>query len=331
MDEKSVSSKLIENIVNEFESDNSTQIIKENEMNSESKKNLESKKINVENPYIKIVLGQILVIISIFNGYSCDMIQNSFQMNYPMLLSFFYYFSLFLTYSVIDLKVEKPKMSYIIIAICDSLANFFNIYAFTLINIQFPFIINIACYLWTILLTILFIKEYSYTKYHYIGVIISLVGITCSLLGLIYGEINKGSSFHLQIFSEKKEYLLLGILICIVSSIFYSLSSFFQEILLEDQNIKPYLKWLGAISSIILIIMCAIFGEIDDFFKKDIKDFSMELILFFVLFLISIILFTSFAPKYIQKYSACTFNISLCFQVFWSYILSLIRSENIVS
>ena len=111
--------------------------------------------------------------------------------------------------------------------------------------------------------------------------------------------------------------------------VFLNRQKLFQRFDLEVVN--RYLKWLGIISSIMCLILSSIFGELKDFLNKDSNEFTFELLMFFILFLLSINSFVLFSVKYIQAYSACTFNISLCSQVFWVYILSLIRNENSVS
>lgn len=101
----------------------------------------------------------------------------------PLLLAAGYYFFLFIIWLIFNRKIKLLKWQYIIIAVLDSQSMFLNIYAFSQINFNYPFIINVSSVFWTVLLTWIFIKRYRYKKFHILGVLICLLGVGVTLFG----------------------------------------------------------------------------------------------------------------------------------------------------
>ncbi len=131
----------------------------------------------------------------------------------PFLLTSSYYFILGLIWILIFRKIKKPKLSYILITIFDSQGNFLNIYAFSIIHFNYPFIINVSSVFWTCLFTWIFIKKYKYRRIHIIGVSISLIGVVVTLYGTIRLLGDKDN-----IFDNMK-----GLILCLSASICYSM------------------------------------------------------------------------------------------------------------
>jgi drug/metabolite transporter (DMT)-like permease len=115
------------------------------------------------------------------NATLSKIIEKDLRFVYPFLLTASYYVLLAIFWILIKRKIKFPKLSYILITIFDSQANFLNIYAFSVIHFNYPFIINVSSVLWTCILTCIFIRNYRYKKYHIIGVIITMVGVGVSL------------------------------------------------------------------------------------------------------------------------------------------------------
>ena len=183
---------------------------------------------------------------------------------------------------------------------------------------SYPFIINISSVLWTFLLTYLFIKLYKYKLSHFIGTIISLIGIALTLYGYISN--NDTSDMNNNVY---------GIILCIGSSLLYSLSSIVQEIYFKSgTDIYDFFPWFGLIGMIITGIELYAFKNYESLIQN-LDKFNTEVILLTVAASGSLFIFVFIVPFFIQRLSASMFNISQVSQIFWSYIISIIFfSEN---
>lgn len=168
---------------------------------------------NIKFIIFNIIIGQILAIIGVTNGKISEIIENEKGVIIPLVLTASYYFLLFIVWLIINRKIVKPKLTYILIAIFDSQANFINVYAFHIIHFNYLFIINVCSVFWTVLITWIFIKKYKYKPVHMISVAISILGISLTLYGCL--------SRIEDIEELSKNYK--GMLLCMVSSICYSM------------------------------------------------------------------------------------------------------------
>ena len=208
---------------------------------------------------------------------------------------------------------KKPKFCYLLIAIFDSQGNFLNIYAFQYITFSYPFIINISSVLWTFIFTYLLIKSYKYKISHFIGTIISILGIALSLYG--YMRYNKSTDSNENI---------IGILLCVASSLLYSLSSIVQEIkFTSGTDIYDFFPWFGLYGMIITGIEAYFFNNYKSFFDN-LDKFNFEVILYTIASFGTLFCFVSIVPFFIKRLSASMFNISQVSQIFWSFIIEKI-------
>jgi len=160
-----------------------------------------------------IIIGQVLALIGVGNAAISKIIENDLNFVIPLLLTASYYLLLFLFWIIVKRKIKYPKFSYILITIFDSQANFLNIYAFSVIHFNYPFIINVSCVFWTCIFTCLFIKKYRYTPFNIIGVVVTLLGVIITLVGTF----TKLSDAEI-IFDNLK-----GLLLCLAASVCYSM------------------------------------------------------------------------------------------------------------
>ena len=208
---------------------------------------------------------------------------------------------------------KKPKFCYFLIAILDSQGNYLNIYAFKFIVFSYPFIINIASVLCTFIFTFLFVKLYKYKFSHFIGTIISVLGISLTL----YGYMTSNNITDLQ--GNVK-----GILLCIASSLLYSLSSIVQEIYFKSgTDIYDFFPWFGLIGMVITGIEVYYFKNYDSFIDN-LDKFNSDVILLTITASVTLFIFVSIVPFFIKRLSASMFNISMVSQIFWSYIFSIL-------
>jgi len=104
-----------------------------------------------------------------------------------------------ITYNFLNNRYLKlPKISYIIIAIFDSQAIFLNIFAFSKLNFDYPFILNIATVIWTIIITWLFIGAYRYKMSHLFSTFVAICAIGIIFFG-IFGKYNLSNNVIINI------------------------------------------------------------------------------------------------------------------------------------
>jgi drug/metabolite transporter (DMT)-like permease len=168
---------------------------------------------NIKFIIFNIIIGQILAIIGVGNGKISEIIENEKGIILPLILTSIYYLLLFILWMIINRKIVKPKLTYILITIFDSQANFINVYAFHIIHFNYLFIINVCSVFWTVLITWIFIKRYKYKPIHILAVGISILGIALSL----YGCISRIDD------TDEQSQNYTGLIICLVSSICYSM------------------------------------------------------------------------------------------------------------
>ena len=269
---------------------------------------------------MSILFGQLLSLLCVGNGYFSQYIQNKRGIVTPLLLNAGYYILIFILYGIIilKLKLQKPKIIYIILSISDTQANYINIFIFSFINFEYPYIINVLSSMWSVLFTLIFLKKYKYLKNHVYGIIICLIGVFLLFLGTF-----KSFDDFITMFKSFNEQIK-GLLLCILVSILYGLNAVLMEkYILTDEEIKSYCSWLGLVGFFVSIIQSFIpIG--DNGFEFQIlfnSDFDFPIFICWVLSAISLATMTSISPFYIQKYSANMFNISLLFTIFWSFVI----------
>ena len=288
-----------------------------------SKEEIEEIKNNKSKIYMilfAILFGQLLSLLCVGNGYFSQYIQNRRKIVTPLLLNAGYYFLIFVLYGIIILRlnIHKPKIIYIILSISDTQANYINIFIFSFVKFEYPYIINILSSMWSVIFTLILIKTYKYLNNHIYGIIICLFGVFLLFLGTFesFGAfINMFKSFNEQI---------KGLLLCILVSILYGLNAVLMEkYLLDDIEIKAYCSWLGIVGFSVSFLQSFIPISKDGFEMKILfnSDFDFKVLICWVLAVLSLATMTSLNPFYIQKYSANMFNISLLFTIFWSFVI----------
>lgn len=161
-----------------------------------------------------IIIGQTLALIGVGNGTLSKVIEKDYEFIIPLLLTASYYILLGIFWICIYRKLKLPKLSYIFITIFDSQANFLNIYAFSTVHFNYPFIVGVSTVFWTCLFTWLFIKRYKYRNIHILGVLLSLLGVGVTL----YGSLSE-MDWETNIFSDN----IKGLVCCLVASVFYAM------------------------------------------------------------------------------------------------------------
>lgn len=271
----------------------------------------DKKTLNFNKILTPIIIGQIIAVLSVVNGISCNYIQNVYLLKIPITLNFLFYFILFLYNYYKSPTINDFSWVYLGISVLESHGNILNVYAFNKLRFSFPFIINIVSYTWTLFLTFFFISSYRYTTTHIFSSILSLFGIFLCVTSII----NDQFSFSME-----------GLFVCLISSLLFSSSSILQEKFIKIGTSHIFLKWLGLSSSLITLLEGIILK--DSIFQVNLSGFDMKLLCLIIVFVISFIVFIEISNKYIIKFSASDFNISLLFTIFWSYLWDIFQTDH---
>ena len=280
----------------------------------------EIKKLSIYKILIPILIGQFISLLCVGNGYCNQYIQNKRDVVTPLLLNASYYILIFILYGIIFLKFKfkKPKMIYIILSISDTQANYINIYIFSFVKFEYPYIINVLSSMWSVLFTLIIIKRYKYLKNHVYGISICLIGIFLLFLGTF-----KSFKEFIDMFKSFNDQIK-GLLLSIFVSILYGLNAVLMEKYIStDEDIQSYCSWLGIIGFSVSILQSFIPINDNEYEFKILFNRNLDFRIFicWILASISLALMTSISPFYIQKFSANMFNISLLFTIFWSFII----------
>ena len=236
-----------------------------------------------------------------------------------------YYFFVFILYGciILKLKLTKPKLIYILLSILDSQANYINMYVFSFIKFNYPYIINVLSNFWSVAFTVILIKKYKYLKNHIIGITICIIGILLSFIGTF-----DSFNLFLEMFKQFNDQIL-GLILCIITSILYGLNAVLQEkFLLNDNDVINYCSWLSIIGFFASILEAFFFNNEFSKLIEDKNNLDFICILFWILAALFLAAMTSYSPYYIQKFSANIFNISLLFTIFWAFIFNLLFIED---
>jgi drug/metabolite transporter (DMT)-like permease len=131
------------------------------------------------------MMGQLIALLMVANGKVSEILEKNKAFVTPFTLISIYYFFLFLLWLLVNKRLKLPKLSYLLIVALDTQANFAMVYAFSIIPANFIFIVNIQMVFWTTLLSMIFIKVYTYRWYHILGSLIAIGGGCLSLYGCL--------------------------------------------------------------------------------------------------------------------------------------------------
>ena len=303
--------------------------------NPDNSQNEEKDNKNIKKILLSIFFGQLLALLSVGNGFFAEEIQNNKneekKIVTPLLMNSTYYFLIFLIYFFISkCKIKKPRLIYIILSLLDTQSNFINIFLFSIIPFDYPYIMNILSTIWTVVFTLILIRTYKYLKNHIFGIILCFIGV----VGMILGTFNSIEDLKdkFKDFNDN----ITGLLLSLLASIFYGLSAVLMEKYISSENgeIKSYCTWLGIFGFFISALEAFIpkgdySFEYKILFSEKIDEIDTKIIIFWILSAICLAAMTSLSPLYIQKFQATMFNISLVFTIFWSFIIKsiFIRDE----
>jgi drug/metabolite transporter (DMT)-like permease len=145
-----------------------------------------------------MLMGQLLALIIVSNSKISEILEKKRKFVTPLLLISMYYFFLFWLWFLVNRKLKLPKPIYFLIIALDSQANFLMIYAFSIIPANFVFVVSVQSVFWTVVLSLIIVRNYKYKLLHFVGLVISLGGVCVTLYGCLT-EITNNDEFYLNI------------------------------------------------------------------------------------------------------------------------------------
>lgn len=271
-----------------------------------------------------ITLGEIIAILSVGSGEISNKVSDNAHRHYGTILSFIYYSTIGLFWTIFNHGMVKPKFYYFLIVFFDTQTNFFKILALSKGDLYYPYIINSSSILFCVLLTYIFIKKYKYTWKHFLASFLCFFGTLLSFYGVLRG---KNSIFE----EIKNNYF--GFIYSLISAICFTLTIIFMEIYFNNgKDIYNFFPYLGVFGTIMVIIESLIYFSLNNL--PILQNFETDLIhiLYALCFMVISLILGTMIPFYIKRYSASILNFFMMSQIFWSYIFTLIfQDKNDVS
>ena len=262
-------------------------------------------------------LGEVIAVLGVSIGEINNQLTETIQKPYATILSFLYYITVGLFWTIFNHGLVKPKFYYFLILFFDTQTNFFKFLAASVGDLYYPYIINSSSIILCVILSHIFIKKYKYTWKHFIACISCSIGTIISFYGAY--NVNKDTKVD-----EDLDNKILGFIYSLVSALCFTLTIVFMEKYFSTgkdiYNFFPYLGIFGAvIVSIESFIYYMIYGVHPTNFETDLIH-----ILYSLLFMVISLIFGTIVPFYIKRYSASVLNVFMISQIFWSYIFTLI-------
>ena len=277
----------------------------------EEKNNSESIFSKIKKTLFIVLLGQILTIIYSINEYLFKEIIENFK--FPILFNSFYFIIFGIFWIIFQHGFSKIQLSNLIIIIFYSQNIFFKSiikykeFPFDISYIYFPLTI-----FFTIILNFFYFSKIQNSLFHFIGIIIVIIGIS-----YLYYFIE----YNIDDLKQIKAHFI-SLLFIIISSLFFSATIILIQKFLKKSEIKNFFTYLGIIGGLILFSESFIYIEPINYQKKKIIEFRLLYLILLLIFNSSI--FIGIYPYFIKSTSAGIFNINLCTYIFWYFILELI-------
>nr|XP_043611006.1 solute carrier family 35 member F1-like isoform X2 [Erigeron canadensis] len=256
-----------------------------------------------------LLLGQFVSFILALLNFTSSLSANQ-GANSPVTLGLFGYLALTLVNGSILLyqrhELLIPWYWYALLAFFDVQGNYLFNSAYYFTSITSVALLDCWTVAWVILLTWIFLGT-RYSLWQFLGAAICCVGL--ALVFLSDAGVGGGGGSN----------PLLGDTLVIGATIFYALSNVGQEYCIKKNSLTELLSMLGLFG----ILFSAI--EIAAFERKNLEEvtWSAELILTFVGYTVSFLMFYSLTPIILQTSGATLFNLSLLTADMWAVIIRI--------
>jgi solute carrier family 35 protein F1/2 len=273
-------------------------------------------------PYVFAILhGQVISILIAGTGVFASILSNFHpNANFPLFMNLFNYFflSLFLVKyhcckrpteleldDILDFdtpnepikksNVEIKNWVYLGAAILDVEANFLVLLAYNYTTITSVMLLDCFTIPCAMVLSYFFLGC-RYTKKHYLGTFVCLIGLVCIILNdFFYGE------------QSSSKNAVLGDVFCLIGAMLYACSNVIQETLVKFHSRDRFLGSLGGFGTFIALFQCLLF----DLKGLQQAHFTPYVILSMAGFVLCLFLMYVNTTAYLQKSDAILFNLSL--------------------
>ncbi|KAG0285029.1 hypothetical protein BGZ98_005687, partial [Dissophora globulifera] len=267
---------------------------------------------------IILVLGQILSLcITATTVLSTELTQGDNPVAIPTSQSFLNYLVLGIVYTGVTLYkvgisgwieiVRRRSLYYIIFALIDVEGNFFVVKAYNYTSLLSAMLLDAWTIPCCVLLSVFFLKM-RFVRWHYLGVILSLVGMGF----LIWSDMKAGKNFPGSDYPK-------GDIFCIIGASLYAFSNVGQEYLVRQKPIWEVVGQLGFWGTIINGIQMA--GLERDQLRA--VKWTGPVIGYIIGFDIALFIMYSISPILFRLSSATFFNLSLLTSDFYGLIFGL--------
>ncbi|GFR66653.1 solute carrier family 35 member F2 [Elysia marginata] len=266
-----------------------------------------------------LLLGQFLSILLCGTGIFSGLLQKE-NVNLPTAQSFLMYALLCLTYTtrlayqqgdrnLFRIIFSLDGLKYALIGLIDVEANFLVVQAYAYTSVTSVQILDCFSIAVVLLLSRLFLKTH-YKLVHYIGVVISLVGLS----GLITADIITGKNGD-----GEGSNPALGDVLVIFGAMLYGVSNVAQEFVVKNYDTSEFLGMLGVFSTLVSGLQTIVI-EGEDLSKV---DFNYRVVLLWLGFTLFLYLIYTCMAYVIQKTSATVTNLSVLSADFYALVLGI--------
>lgn len=305
-----------ENLIDNEESKRNDSLLLSDGLSSNQSNN-KSNFSDPRNLFYIFSLGEVIAILGVSIGEINNKLTEDIKNSFATILSFLYYITVGLFWTIFNHGLVKPKFYYFLILLFDTQTNFFKFLAASVGDLYYPYIINSSSIFLCVILTHIFIKKYKYTCKHFIACFSCFSGTIISF----YGAYNDSEDAKV---SEDISEKTLGTIYSLVSGVCFTLTIVFMEMYFNTgKDIYNFFPYLGIFGAVIVSIESFIYYMI---YGVKITNFETDLIhiLYSLLFMVISLIFGTIVPFYIKRYSASMLNFFMISQIFWSYIFTII-------
>jgi solute carrier family 35 protein F1/2 len=193
-----------------------------------------------------VFLGQFLSLCLCGTGVTSQVLVTDYDISVPTTQCFLNYVLLGLTFGV-HFATKKRFLrtlkynwwKYLILGVVDVEANFLMVLAYRYTNLTSVQLLDCFTIVVVMVLSFVFLKT-RYKLINIIGVLLTVIGITCLVFADFNSARNNGGSA-----------MWLGDMLCLVGAVLYAAGNVTQEYLVKSHTILEYLGFIGVVGSFV--------------------------------------------------------------------------------
>ncbi|KAF9428870.1 hypothetical protein BGZ94_000702 [Podila epigama] len=266
-----------------------------------------------------LALGQLLSLcITATTIFATKLAQGEKPVSIPTTQSFLNYFVLGVTYTFVSIYKEGPKEwvnmmrrrgpYYLLFAFVDVEGNYFVVKAYSYTSLLSVMLLDAWTIPCVVLLSVLFLKM-RFLRYHYLGVVMAIVGMGF----LIWGDMESGKNY------PGSDYIK-GDLFCLLGATLYAVSNVYQEFLVRQAPMYEVVGQLGFWGTIVNGIQLVVL-ERDE--HKTV-EWTPAVLCYIIGFDIALFILYSVSPILFRRSSATFFNLNLLTSDFYGLIFGIL-------